>query len=492
MGIRVPTHSCRIVGFGLVIIAELLMPPRLILAQGLPVSPEARSFVSVDTPVVVLTHVRVIDGTASPAREDQTIVLTRGTITALGDAGSVPVPSGAQVLELPGHTVLPGYVMLHEHLFYTMLGTSTWFVANEEPFSFPRLYLAGGATTIRTGGSLEPYTDLNLRAAIDSGRIPGPDIDVTGPYLEGPGLPALYQVHALRGPDDARKMVEYWAEAGVTSFKAYTDLSRAELKAAIDAARRRGLKVTGHLCSVTFREAAQLGIDDLEHGLLVSTDFVPNKQPDQCPPQNDVVQSLLALDLDAPAARDLIRELVSRGVAVTSTLPVFETFAAQRPPLPQRVLDVMSDEAKINYLRRRSILADRPDSTWAVLLRKEMDFERAFAQAGGLLLAGTDPTGYGGVVAGFSNQREVELLVEAGFTPVEAIRIATLNGARYLSREARIGTLATGKQADLIVVRGDPSTNIQDIENVEIVFKRGVGYDPAKLIESVRGHVGVN
>jgi imidazolonepropionase-like amidohydrolase len=121
-----------------------------------------------------------------------------------------------------------------------------------------------------------------------------------------------------------------------------------------------------------------------------------------------------------------------------------------------------------------------------------MAFERAFAKAGGLLISGTDPTGYGGVVAGFSNQREVELLVEAGFTPLEAITIATLNGAKYLGREQRVGTVAAGKQADLIVVHGDPSANIADIENVELVFKDGVGYDPAKLIASVRGKVGLN
>ncbi|HEY8104718.1 MAG TPA: amidohydrolase family protein, partial [Gemmatimonadales bacterium] len=188
----------------------------------------------------------------------------------------------------------------------------------------------------------------------------------------------------------------------------------------------------------------------------------------------------------------LIRELVERKVAVTSTLPVFETFSPHRPPMPDKVLDVMTQDARIEYLRQRARIADRGDTTWTALFRKEMAFERAFARAGGLLLAGTDPTGYGGVVAGFSNQREVELLVEGGFTPLEAISIATLNGAKYLGRDQRVGTVAAGKQADLIVVRGDPSTNIADLENVEIVFKDGIGYDPEKLIASVRGKVGLN
>jgi imidazolonepropionase-like amidohydrolase len=287
-------------------------------------------------------------------------------------------------------------------------------------------------------------------------------------------------------------MVEYWADAGVTSFKAYTDITRAELKAAIEAVHGRGLKITGHLCSVTFHEAARLGIDNLEHGLLASTDFVAGKEPDQCPPLAKVVESLLGLDLESLPVRALIQELVSRHVAITSTLPVFETFALGRPPLGERALDAMSADAKVLYLRSRALVADGGDTTITAVFKKEMAFERAFAQAGGLLLAGSDPTGYGGVVAGFGNQREIELLVEAGFPPLEAIQIASWNGARYLGRESRVGSIAPGLQADLVVVRGDPASNIRDIEKVELVFKHGVGYDPAKLIESVRGHVGVN
>jgi imidazolonepropionase-like amidohydrolase len=117
--------------------------------------------------------------------------------------------------------------------------------------------------------------------------------------------------------------------------------------------------------------------------------------------------------------------------------------------------------------------------------------ELAFARAGGLLLAGTDPTGAGGVIPGYSNQHELELLVESGFTPLEAIRIGTLNGATFLGRADRVGSIAVGKDADLVVIAGDPATHIADVRNVKIVFKQGVGYDPAKLVESVRGKVGL-
>src|SRR5215208_1856523 len=466
--------------------ATLTLPSR---AQAPTLSPEVRQFVSVDAPVVALTRVRVIDGTGAPARANQTLVIERGVIRAVGDSASVSVPAGARVLDLAGRSVMPGLVMVHEHMFYPSGGGGVY---NEQAYSFPRLYLAGGVTTARTAGNMAGYADLELKRAIDSGRAVGPALDVTAPYLNGPGLP-INQVHALAGPDDARQMVAHWADRGATSFKAYMHITRAELKAAVEEAHRRGLKVTGHLCSVTFREAAALGIDDLEHGLVVASDFVAGKRPDECPTANGgVTASLLPLDVAGEPAQSLIRELVSRKVALTSTLTIFETFAPGRPAAPARALDAMLPEARDQYLRRRVQIATQANSPWASLLEKEMRFERDFFRAGGLLLAGTDPTGYGGVVAGFSNQRELELLVEAGLTPLEAIRVATLNGAQYLGRADRVGTVAAGKRADLVVVRGDPSASIADVENVETVFKDGVGYDSAKLFASVKGQVGLH
>jgi enamidase len=382
---------------------------------------------------------------------------------------------------------MPGYVMLHEHLFYPSGGGAVY---NEQGYSFPRLYLAGGVTTMRTAGNMAGYADLNIKKAIDEGTMLGPSIDVTAPYLEGPGLP-IPQVKALRDAADARKMVNYWADEGATSFKAYMHITRDELRAAAEEAHKRGLKITGHLCSVTFREAAALGIDDLEHGFVVASDFVPDKKPDECPSGGAVQRSFAALDVNSAAVRDLIAELVRRGVAITSTLTIYETFTAGQPSAPAKVLDALLPETRRQYEQRRAAIIQAGDTTNAVL-RKEMQLEKMFADAGGLLVVGTDPTGFGGVVAGYSNQRALELLVQAGFSPLEAIRIATLNGAKYLGRDSRIGTIAVGKQADLIVVNGDPSSRIGDVQNVELVFKRGVGYDSPKIFDSVKGRVGLH
>jgi imidazolonepropionase-like amidohydrolase len=125
-----------------------------------------------------------------------------------------------------------------------------------------------------------------------------------------------------------------------------------------------------------------------------------------------------------------------------------------------------------------------------MLIKRDMQLELAFAKAGGLLLAGPDPTGDGGVAAGLGDQREIELLVEAGFTPVEAIKVATWNGAVYMGKQDQIGSVAVGKNADLVVVKGNPAARISDVENVEIVFKDGVGYDSQKLLDSVKGRYG--
>jgi imidazolonepropionase-like amidohydrolase len=459
------------------------------VAHAQTLSPAVKELVKVDAPLIALVHARVIDGTGAPARADQTVVVEGGRIRAVGDSARTPQPKGAQVIDLAGRALLPGLVGMHDHLFCTALRdpSSTAILLNEVARSFPRLYLASGVTTIRTAGSIEPYTDLNVKRLIDSGLAPGPKIFVTGPYLEGQGA-RFTQMHELRDADDARRLVEYWAGEGVTSFKVYMHISRAELRAAIDAAHARKLKVTGHLCSIGYREAAALGIDNLEHGFLVDTEFVPGKQPDVCP-ASGAAESLLGLDVESEPVKELMRDLVAHHVAVTSTLPVFEMSTAKS--FPRRVLEVMLPEAAMNALATRLFVAALPKPPTPELLKKGMALERAFVRAGGLLVAGSDPTGIGGVLAGFADQREVELLVEAGFTPLEAIHIATQNGAELLGEAARIGSITVGKQADLVVVRGDPSVHIADLEQVELVFKDGVGYDPQKLIDSVRGTVGL-
>ncbi len=452
--------------------------------------------ISISDAGFALEHVRVIDGTGAAARADQAVIVERGSIVYVGPEAQAAIPEGMKRIDGTGETVFPGLVGLHDHLYYSAsisteradgFGSGPGFYVTELPYTAPRLYLASGVTSMRTTGSVEPYTDLRIAAQINSGAMPGPKMDVSAPYLEG--APTQFaQMHSLKDADEARRMVDFWSSEGMTSFKAYMDISRDELGAAIAEAHAQHHKLTGHLCSVTWPEAIALGIDDLEHGpIFTDTEFSTTKKPDACP--TDGERSWMSRSITDPAVQALIHSLIEHHVAVTSTLPVFEAMVPGRPPLTRRFTDALAPAALTSYLTLRAAIPQ--NSPMTALFRKEMDFELAFARAGGLLLAGPDPTGNGGVLPGFGDQREVELLVEAGFSPVEAISIATRNGAVYEGRMGHVGTIAAGKDADLVLVKGDPSLHIEDIEKIVTVFKDGVGYDPARLLESVRGQVGI-
>ncbi len=475
-------HPSRFLSF--CVLACLALASAAATAQRPTLSTNVRDYVSVDTPTVVLTHVRVIDGTGAPPLEDQTLVLRNGKIAAMGTFSSLKTPAGAQLLDLTGKSVIPGLVMMHEHLYYPT-GPGVYGNLSE---SFTRLYLAGGVTSMRTAGNTNGYGELAIARAIELGEKPGPWIDATAPYLQGPGL-ELGQMYELKDAADATRFASFWADAGATSFKAYMHITRAELAASVKEAHRRGLKITGHLCSVTYHEAAALGIDDLEHGFFVATDFVPDKKPDVCPGQGVGMKALAAVDTNGALFKSLIAELIAHHVALTSTLTVFETFTPGTPTPPG--LDVLDPILQDDFQKFRASVNKRTESIYTALFAKERAMERQFARAGGLLIAGTDPTGGGGVIPGYSDQRQAELLVGSGFTPLEAIRICTFNAATYLGKAAKIGSIAAGKQADLVVIDGNPAANIADIRKVEMVFKQGVGYDPAKLISSVKGRVGL-
>lgn len=469
-----------------------------VLAPPPELGPDVQPFVHVPAGHIAITHLRIIDGTGAAPLDDQTLLLDGSKIAAVQPSG-MPVPAGYRVIDGTGETALPGLVGMHNHLFYLERPNIDAAGHSEQPviipqmtFSAPRLYLANGVTTMRRTGSIEPYTDISLKREIDAGHLVGPHLDVTGPYLEGPGA-FFIQNHQIISPEDARGTVAYWAGQGVNSFKAYMHLTRAELGAAIAEAHRHHLKLTGHLCSVTYPEAVSLGIDNLEHGFFVNTQLDPGKQPDKCS-DGQGTPTLLAMKPGSPEANALIKLLVDHHVAITSTLPVFEQSVPLHAPLQARQMDVLSPQAKESYLYLRNLTASRAGTPraqqFAEAYKNDLGLERQFVAAGGLLMAGPDPTGNGGVIPGFGDQREIELLVEAGFSPVEAVRIATLNGATYLGLADRIGSIASGKNADLMIVKGNPAANINDIENVIVVFKDGVGYDSAKLLESVKGRFG--
>jgi imidazolonepropionase-like amidohydrolase len=448
-------------------------------------SEEVRRYVAVDTGVVALTNVLLIDGTGGAPRPGQTVVIRDGRIAAVGPTSTVRPPAGAQTMDLAGQTLIPGIVGMHDHLFYTAAGGR----AVQMSYTGPRLYLGSGVTTIRTTGGRSPYAEINLRQNIDRGVVPGPRIHLTAPYItgaEGGGSMAV-----VNSPESARRFVAYWASEGATWIKAYTDIRRAELAAAIKEAHKRGVKVTGHLCSVSFREAVALGIDNLEHGMLTASDFATGKRPDDCPMER--MDDLGRADPSGQTAKDVIRTLVKRRVSMTSTLAVYEPFVANRPTKDARTLEAMEPALREAYLQLRHEIDTSGSGPVAEdALKNAMAFERAFVAAGGLLGAGVDPTGIGGALAGYGDQRNYELLIEAGFTPAQAVQIMTANGAKILGVDRQLGTVERGKLADLVVLKGDLTADPSAIRNPALVFKDGVGYDPAKLLASVQGRVGID
>ncbi|MEX2110582.1 MAG: amidohydrolase family protein [Gemmatimonadaceae bacterium] len=441
----------------------------------------ARSFLTVDTPVIALTNVTLIDGTGAPARNDQTILLRDGRIESVGASARVTIPAAAKVLDLTGHTVIPGLVGLHEH---TYLGG----ISHPAPMMHGALlYLASGVTSAMTAGSMLPYNELNMKRQIDAGELPGPRLHIAGPYLTGPRpVPAAFRI--IESAEDATRVVNYWADEGATWFKILSGPT-AVVRAVVTAARARGLKVTAHLCAVTFTEGAELGVNALQHGFITNSEYVRGKQPDVCPTTNQKAQA----DVDPASAevRESIRRIVAAGTSVVSTLGVYESFSIGRFQLDTAAMAMLAPSVRREVEENHAALATSEFIVPDRLLRRMMQWERMFVAAGGLLGAGSDPWGTG-FMPGYGNLRNYELLIEAGFTAPEAVQIMTLNGARILGEQNRIGSIQGGKAADLVVIRGNLTANPRAIRNVSIVFRDGHGFDPVKLRNEVRGKLGTH
>jgi imidazolonepropionase-like amidohydrolase len=438
-------------------------------------------FVSVNAAIVALAHVRLVDGTGSAPRADQTVIMRGATIERVGPFATTPIPPGAHVLDLSNHTLIPGLVGLHEHTYFG--GGRRVTPMN---VSAPLLYLAYGVTTAMTAGSQLPYHELNLRRAVEAGDTPGPRFHIAGPYLNGPSRNPM--VRSVTTADDARRVIAYWASEGATWVKFLGTVTRDVLRAGIEEAHARGLRVTGHLCSVTFTEAAALGIDLLQHGLITNSDYVPGKRPDVCPPENMRVQA--DVDVGSAEVQATIRAIVQSRTAVASTLAAYESFIPDYP-LDPRGLELLDPDTRREVEAIHAGLAQADFNVPLRLLQKMMAWERAFVAAGGLLGAGADPWGTG-LLPGLGDLRNYELLVQAGFAPEQVIEIMTLNGARILGLDDRVGSVAPGKLADLVVIHGDPVQRPTDVYNVVTVFKDGLGYDAMRLREAAKGKVGVN
>ena len=457
-------------------------------------SDETKKYIEYNDAVMVLKNGLLIGGKGETPKSNQTIIIKNGKIEWLGDDAKANIPKGANSIDLNGKAMMPGLVMLQEHMYISASSREPRYPnLRQLPVTFPKMYLASGATTIRTCGSIEPYSDLRIKKDIDLGLFPGPFMELTAPYIEGK-FSRFPQMKENKTPDEAGAFVSYWADQGFTSFKAYNDVDKPTLKAAIDAAHKRKLKITGHLDMVTYEEASELGMDNLEHGFMASTDFVADKKENENPASGKAYQSLGSINVESDRVQSFIQFLIDKKIGITSSLAVFERSTTTQPTPNEDALNAMSPDTRDYYLNRFAVTKSvKSPSDYDKAFVNSAKMEKMFYEMGGLLTVGTDPTGNGGTLADYGNWRAIELLVEAdGFTPLEAIKIATINGAKALGFEKIIESIEIGKSADLLIIDGDPSKNISDIRKVQLVFKSGVGFNSKKLFEPVKGKVGIN
>lgn len=448
-------------------------------------SENSKRFVAYQQESFAITNIILIDGKGTAPQTGVTILVKGGKIIDVGVR--ISVPQGTPVIDGKGKTLIPGFVMLHEHIFYTKMFESEFNVVNMTN-TFPRMYLAGGVTTMRTAGSVSPNTDLNINRLIRDGKMIGPKMDVTGPFIERISNTSIPQLPVLPADQQAGATVDYWADQGCTSFKVYMHISKNDLKQTVERAHAHGMKVTGHLCSVTYDEASEIGIDNLEHGFMASSDFIADKQSDACDPFKQR-SSLQSLNKDDERMTTLMKNLIRRGMTITSTPAVFAPSTDYEMVLgggEQALHPDIQKELKARYDRNVG-----RDSLQRKLFEKELYWIKKFYDMGGKIVIGTDPTGAGRTIAGYSNMWSLEILLKAGFTLQQSVMLCSLKGAEYLKRDKEVGSIEKGKSADFILIDGDLTTDVTHIRKAQWVFKDGIGYDSKALFESVKGKVGL-
>lgn len=420
----------------------------------------------------VLENARLIDGTGAPARERVTIIVDKGRIAVVGE-GRMAGPAGAKRIDLSGHTVLPGLVMMHEHINY-FSGAYVW---DSQPGTVPKLLLAAGVTTVRTAGGEAPQVDLNLKKRIDSGAAPGPRLFVTGAYLNGAAGGFLGDT-VVGTAGEGREVTAYWGARGATSMKVYSAVSPEALRGAAEEANRRGMHVAGHLGEISCTQAAEAGIHTIEHTLTsCAKDF--GIAPE--------AMGAFRYDPYSPIAKRLIALLVSKQIVMVATPAMTEPYDGTPEELSMLSADQLRrHEENIKspppWLSPRAAM-----ESWDAQHRA---FERDFVAAGGRLLIGGDASDFG-VVPGYANHRAMIALVQGGFSPLQVIKFATSDAASFLKQD-HLGTIAEGKSADLRIVKGAPDRQIEDIRNVTYVFKEGAAYGSAKLRNAAKGMLGLH
>jgi imidazolonepropionase-like amidohydrolase len=417
----------------------------------------------------------MIDGTGTEPKEDWDVIVCDGKISDIGQ--NLSIPDEAKVIDLSGLTILPGLIDMHGHL-YVNQGNS---IVNQR--AYLNLFLAGGVTTIYSPGEFDAEGTIELQKQISLLKTNGPDILTAGPYFDH----APSQIPWIKGVNSIEELefqFNLWKDK-IDGIKVYTRITETELGRLTKLADKYDLPVTGHLGSITASKAIDLGIDGIEHGIIGMPEFFE---------ENFDLSSIACqdadLDLENPETESLIQKVIENQVYITPTIVTLTMLSSSYEPVTewQKYVseDILASLSGLNKMVQdnQQIQNCLPN---AVAKQNVMVYE--IHRRGGLIVTGTDPV-VPMLTPGFALHREMELLVEAGLSPMDAIQAATLNAALSLRKEDEFGSIEIGKKANFVVVNGDPSKNISDIGNTIMVIKDGVQHDPAILRKSSLGKIG--
>jgi imidazolonepropionase-like amidohydrolase len=410
----------------------------------------AAGFTAQPASVIAIVGGRLIDGTGKPAIENAVVILQDGKIAAAGPASSTPVPEGAQVVDAHGKSVLPGLWEMHAHF---------------EQVEWGPIYLATGVTTARDVGNEREFI-VAARDAIAAGRGIGPRLVMAG-VVDGSG-PFSLGVIRVDTPEQAREQVQKYKAAGFQQIKIYSSVKPDILKVVTAEAHRLGMTVTGHIpFGMNAIQGIEDGMDQINHVEYLTPLMVDPKSQ--------------TIDPDAPNVKRVIKLLLEHHIVVDPTLALMEViFHPLDHPISAFEPGILRVAPELRE-GLETIGTPPPKAEQAAATFRAMEATvRVLHQAGVPIVAGTDQT-----VPGFSLDREIELHVQSGFTPMEAIQSATLVAARAMGMEKDSGTIEPGKRADVILVDGNPLENISDIRKVSTVFAGGRMYQPAALWTSV-------
>ena len=457
-----------------IFLCACLLVAKTCIAQ-IQLSDYVKSYLAFEDRKFALIEVKLIDGTGNQSKAGQTILINNGIIEEVGPSTSIVIPNGYERIALNGMTVIPGIIGTHNHMRLpqgAMLFTS------------PRLYLASGVTAIQTCGTGNPNEELALGKAISEGSEVGPRIINSSPYFTGPDGKSNFV--RFTSEKVVRDTIAYWADQGVKWFKVYRHTRPEDLKVIVEEAHKHDAKVTGHFCATTFEEAAFIGVDAIEHGFIHSFDHAEDHETGVCSGSRSFRS---ALDIDSKEVERIHEILIKEEVALSTTPSILEAQVMSRAYADERTLNAMAPFHVEAYESRRKRMDEKSDDWYfkPEWLTKSLQYDLLFYQRGGLLTAGPDPGLHN--LPGYGDQRNYQLFVEAGFQPEEAVQVMTSNGAQLLGLP-NVGTIKTGKQADLVILNGDLTTDPSAIENVSYVVKDGWVYDPEKLVTDVQGHVG--